>query len=203
MKTDKAPQATLARLFQKSQAWVSNMRNRTIDPMPCDLAGATAWGCRLGLLGASVAAGAIVAGAPAVSDAPLFSTPSAHGVTSSLEIEELRLKSARADLLETEHDLRTGKLMRVAEVEQRETAIAAEFRHCACEYPLRARAILERLIPDGALVDRIVVELQQLAAELLNKADARGALRGKTRGEIRAALNGWLDTVENEILALA
>lgn len=192
MKTDKVNQSVFARLFGRSQAWVSNAQTRAIDPMPRDLDAARAWGLRLGILGATSAASPAPVSAPSLFAAP---TPP----STSIELEELRLKSARADVLELKRDLETGKLLRVEVVEQREVAIAADFRHSACEYPLRARATLERHIPDAALVDRILADLQPLAAELLNKSDARQVLAGKTRDEIRAALNAWIEKVMEAI----
>lgn len=93
--------------------------------------------------------------------------------------------------------------MRIEDADRAFTSIAAEFRHVACEYPLRARAVLERHIVDSALVENIFRDLQPLAAQLLNKADARQVLRGKSRDEIRAVLEEWLEKVTGEICAFA
>jgi hypothetical protein len=164
----KTRQNDLARVFGRSQGWVSGAQTRSIDPMPRDMDGAVSWGRRLGLLPAGETA---PEGKPRE---PLFdppATPKTGGgdfEPSAKEVEDIRLKSARADLLEMERELREGKLLRKDEVEEREVLAGAHFRQIACDYPLRARVILERHIIDAALVARIVRDLQPLAAELLN-----------------------------------
>ncbi len=192
MPSDNARQCDLARLFNRSQGWVSGAQTRTIDPMPKDLAGATAWGRRLGLFGAPASAAPLF---EAAAKSPTVPPPP----SGSLELEELRLKGLRADEIEARLDLLSGKLLRREEVEQREIIIAAEFRRAASEYPLRARSAIERHVPDSSVVERIVADLQPLAAELLNRADARQVLKGKSRDEIRAELLAWVEKVMEQI----
>lgn len=168
-------QSDIAVVFRRSQQWVSQMQTRSIDPMPRDMDAAVAWGRRLGFMPESPVA------EPA-------SVPAETLGVSALELEERRLKSLRADEIQLRLDLQSGRLLRREDVEQRETVNAAEFRHAACEYPLRARAVIERYVTDAALVDRIMSDLQPLAAELLNRSDPTAALRGKTAPEIRAIL---------------
>jgi hypothetical protein len=189
----KAKQSELAALFAKSQQWISKVQNRSVDPMPADIDGARSWGIRQGHL-AGEAPPASITAPPTLFSAPIApAVPVSALPVGSLEAEELRLKGARADLLELDRAVRTGQYIRTSEVEQREVAIAAEFRHVACEYPLRTRAILERLIPDAALVDRIIDQLNPLAAELLNKSDAGQVLAGKSRDEARVILHAYAE----------
>ena len=178
MSLDNTRQVDLAKAFARSQAWVSTMQTRSVDPMPRDMDGALAWGRRLGLLPS-----------PASVTVPEESLVQSESLTvSALELEERRLKSLRADEIQLRLDLQAGRLLRREDVEQRETVNAAEFRHAACEYPLRARAVIERHLPDAVTVDRIMSDLQPLAAELLNRSDPTAALKGKSVEDVRAIL---------------
>lgn len=156
--------------------------------MPRDLDGATAWGIRLGLISQTSAQAS-----------RLEPRNEAPRQSSAIELEELRLKSARADMISLDLDLKSGRLIRLEDVEQRELANAAEFRRVACEYPSRARAIIERHVHDGALVDRIIGDLQPLAGELLNKSDIRKILDGKTPAERRSLLISYAETLAEKL----
>lgn len=180
-----ATQKELADLFTKSQQWVSKYQKRASDPMPRDLVGATAWGQRNGYLAAAVAR------APAPSSIVPGGLPLVE--PSRQDQAEIQLKELRAKKIQQEIAERGGDLISRAEVEEREVRMASEFRIAACEYPARARSTIERHVADVAVVDKIMEELQPLAADLLNRADPQKALKGKTRDEIRQILIGHVE----------
>jgi len=183
-------QSDLAKVFGRSQRWVSEMQSRTADPMPKDMEGALAWGKRNGRLPGEPA--------PGDSPAPAGSAPSVP--LAAIELAEIELKQSRSKLLQYELSLKTGKLLSLEEVEHREVIAASEFRRIACAYPVRVRGVLERHIDQPALVEAIVSELQPLAADLLNATDQRQVLRGKSRDEIRAILMLRVEELVNACL---
>lgn len=169
-------QADLAKLFGRSTSWVCKHQTRAVDPMPRDLEGAMAWGKRTALLPSAEPAVAAATTAPAA--VPV----------NNLELQDMALKKARTKKLELEFDLQAEQLLSRDEVEAREVQNAAEFRMIAREYPLRARATIERFVTDAAVVESIMDALKPLAAELLNKADPAQVLKGKSKEEIQAIL---------------
>lgn len=186
-KSNNATQTELAALFSRSQQWVSKRQTRTVDPMPRDLAGATEWGRRNGFL-----PGAVQASAPAAAIVPGGLPVNPVAVT-GLDMADLALKQARVKKIQQEMGLKAGELISRDEIEEREIRAAAEFRVAACEYPSRARSVIERHVSDPAVVECIMTELQPLAADLLNRADPQKVLRGKSKDEIRAVLQAHVD----------
>lgn len=172
MRKSETVQATIAQMFGRSQSWVSKQQTAASDPMPRDLAGATDWGRRHGCL-------------PLDSE-PLLAAPAA--ATGGVAHEDAMLKSARRQMIELELAKRSGRLVSIEEVEERELAMAVEFRHAAIEFPSRVRAILDRLVDDPARVVRIYDEMKPLAAELLNRADPQHLMKTMSKDDVRAML---------------
>lgn len=166
-------------MFDRSTSWVCKHQTRSIDPMPRDIQGATDWGRRLGFL------------EPAGSDTPLLN----QAPVSSLEVHDIELKKARTAKLQQELDREAGELLSRREVEAREVQAAAEFRQAACQYPMRARAVIERHVTDPAAVEAIMLGLQPLAADLLNKADPHQVLKGRPLDEVRAILQARIEEI--------
>jgi hypothetical protein len=173
----KTKQGSLAGLFGKSQQWVSKMQNRPNDPMPRDQAGAREWGIRQGLLPA---------------DGSLqFETPAPSPVVQA----DMELKSARTEKLLIEIALKRGDLLRKEDVERQRAVSAASFRRAACDYPARARPILERFVTDATTIESIMRGLEPIAGELLNCADPRQMLKTQSKEEVRAALLARVDEI--------
>lgn len=168
-------QADLARLFGRSTSWVCKCQKRSVDPMPVDLQGATDWGRRNGYIKPDGTTGNLFTQVQAPQPGPL-------------EMQELELKRVRTEKLLQDLGREGGQLMPRQEVEERELQAAAEFRMAACAYPSRARAVIERFVPDPAVVESIMAGLQPLAADLLNRADPHQALKGKPVDEVRRVL---------------
>ena len=180
-------QAELGKVFGHSQNWVSKQQRRHDDPMPKDLAGARAWGIRNKLLADPAA--------PDQADAPLLQaqTSAVPSGLSERDAADITLKQRRADLLEIERQAKTGELVPRDEMIRRETVMAAEFRRMACDFALRARAVLDRHLHDAEVKERIMADFQPIAAEVFNHADPHQVLKGRPLEELRAIL---LDHVE-------
>lgn len=177
-------QREIARYLGRSQSWVSKRVARELDPLPTsDLVAVQAWAARHG-------APPAVAG-----DAPPQTSAADWPAGDTLDAADIRLKQAREAKLRAELESMTGALVPRTEVEERELLIASEFRRVAVDYPLRARSILERYIQDPDLIARVVSDLEPLAAEFLNRADARRILKGKTPDEMRAILHRHVETL--------
>lgn len=169
-------QADLGRLFGRTQQWVSKQQSRPHDPMPRDLAGAQEWGGRHGLL--------TTAGQPG----PSSSMPARDEASIALQRareEEIRLRIGE----------KAGDLMPRLDVEGLLIKQAADFRLVACEYPRKARSIIERHGIDPITVAAIYADLDGLAAELLNRADPGQNLRGRSRDDVRAILTAKMERV--------
>jgi hypothetical protein len=180
MAKEHATQKQLGDLFRRSQSWISKRQAQTTDPMPPDLAGAMEWGKRNGLL---------------VEEGIAPSTPAPAG----LDVADLELKQARRAKIQFELDRDAGRYVAIEDVETRALQTAAEFRLVACQYPARARSIIERHVPEASTVDAIMQDLQPLAADLLNGADPKGLVTVKSKDEVREIL---LKRVEEIIACL-
>lgn len=172
-----ATQEQLGELFKRSQSWISRRQHDAGDPMPRDLAGAADWGRRRGFIAVQTSA-------------PAGPAPMPANV-----VAEVALKDMRREKLSLEVREKRGDLVSREEVEAREIQACAEFRQAAEDYPRKARAIIERFVPDAAVVEKIFAELQPLAAELLNKADPVQVLAAISKDEARAALIARVDEI--------
>lgn len=168
-------QRAIAERFARSTSWVCKHQRRAVDPMPRDLPAAIQWGLRLGLL------------QPAGVQAP--APEPARG---TVEATDIALKQARTDLLQLQLERQSGALLSRDQVEAREAANAAEFRLAAQQYPLRARAIIERYVEPGVAA-QIMRELEPVAADLLNHADPQGVLKGLPVDQARALLQARVE----------
>jgi hypothetical protein len=164
-------------LFGRSQPWVSKRQSRADDPMPRDLAGAREWGIRQGLL--------------SVDGSLQFEAPAPSPVVQA----DMELKTARTEKLQMEIALKRGDLLKKEDVERHRLATAAEFRRAACDYPGRARTVLDRFISDASTVESIMRGLEPIAGELLNRADPKQLLKASSKEDVRAALQARVEEI--------
>jgi hypothetical protein len=181
-----ATQTELAKLFGRSQTWVSRRQSLAVDPMPRDLAGAEDWGKRHGLLAGGVA--------PSSAELPTAASP-ALPAPSAMTVAEVSLKDVRRRQIELDIAIKAGDVVPRETVEAQQVSLAVEFRKTAADMSLRIRPVLERHIADAGIVASIVKDIEALVTELMNKADSHQVLRGKTVDEVRTILTARIEEV--------